>query len=848
MSFLKTTGVLCVLAIFIAPALATTSSVAPATATAADPLVWLEQEVAANDGKGYDNFGTVALAGDIAVVGAYGNANAAYVFSNTDGSWSQTAKVTAVDAGAGNNAKFGAAVAVSGDTAFVAAPGVTTNGNYAAGAVFVFNKDADGSWKFFQGLAASDGGQAHQFGEAIAVDGDIAVIGANQANGNSPYTSTGEAYVFTKSSATGKWTQTDELLPEATAQGADFGISVAVSGDTILVGADHAMVNGNFYQGAAYIFTRAAPSGSWIRAAQLVADDGALAAQFGSSVAIDGDTAIVGDSLKASAYVFTGSGSDWSQAQKLTVAGRAGGGFGKAVAIDGKRILVGAQTAAINGVINQGAAYEFTQAGDGTWQQARQFTASDGGKGEFYGQFLAMDGTTFLIGSHGHNGYIGAAYFYTGRDLDLAISVPKTVVKGYSYVDKAIATNSSSAATPAVTMTIAVPAAASFISATATQGSCSEDSAVVTCSLGQIEGNAGEASASVTLKPIGHAGDTLLHTASIAHATPALSTSAASNLISDKPPVAKDGTLTTPKNKAAKGKLEASDPDGDSLTFSIVSQPQHGKVKLNDASTGAYTYTPKAGYAGSDSFSFKANDGHLDSNTATVNITVSNTAPVAKDGTLATDENKAASGTLKASDPDGDALTFSIVKQPQHGKVTLDDASKGAYTYTPAKDYAGKDSFSFKANDGTADSNTAKVSITVKSTNKPPVASDGTLTTDAGKAASGTLKASDPDGDALTFSIVSQPKHGQVTLDNASTGAYTYTPDDGYSGSDGFSFKANDGQADSNTAKVSITVNAPAPPPPPPPPKKDSGGGAFGWLALVALLGLAGLGYRRRHA
>ncbi len=305
-------------------------------------------------------------------------------------------------------------------------------------------------------------------------------------------------------------------------------------------------------------------------------------------------------------------------------------------------------------------------------------------------------------------------------------------------------------------------------------------------------------------------------------------------------PVASAGTLTTDENKSASGTLEATDPDGTPLAFSIVDQPSHGTVKLTDASKGSYTYTPDHNYVGSDSFTFKASNGRADSNAATIGITVKgvNHPPTASDGTLTTDENESASGTLKARDPDGDQLTFSIVDEPQHGSVKLDDATTGAYTYTPSDGYSGSDSFTFKANDGHADSNVAAISITVTSVNRPPVANDGTLTTDENKAAGGTLKASDPDGDSLTFGIASQPAHGSVTLNDKATGAYTYTPTSGYSGKDSFTFKASDGQADSNVATISITVNAVTPPPPPPPPSKGGGGGAFGWLALVALMSL----------
>src|SRR5699024_401331 len=164
---------------------------------------------------------------------------------------------------------------------------------------------------------------------------------------------------------------------------------------------------------------------------------------------------------------------------------------------------------------------------------------------------------------------------------------------------------------------------------------------------------------------------------------------------------------------------------------------------------------------------------------------------------------------------------------------------------TPDAGYAGADDFRFQVNDGYADSNDATVVVNVA--NQPPVASDGTLTTDKNVAAKGTLEASDADGDPLGYSIVVPPGHGAITLD-AATGAYTYTPATDYFGSDDFTFKANDGQSDSNVATVSIAVNGSAPPPPPPP-SDNGGGGSFGGLLLLLLaaLSVATLLVRRGH-
>ena len=186
----------------------------------------------------------------------------------------------------------------------------------------------------------------------------------------------------------------------------------------------------------------------------------------------------------------------------------------------------------------------------------------------------------------------------------------------------------------------------------------------------------------------------------------------------------------------------------------------------------------------------------------TVTVTASN-------GSVTTNQNTPVNGTLSASDSAGNAISFAIVTNPAHGSVTINNLSTGAFTYTPASGYAGSDSFTFKATDsvtGTV-SNTATESETVNSTVvNPPTASNGSVTTTAGTAVNGTLSAS---GTApLSFAIVANPGHGTVSITNASTGAFTYTPASGFSGSDSFTFDASNGGGTSNVATESVTVNA----------------------------------------
>src|SRR5437879_5974214 len=251
--------------------------------------------------------------------------------------------------------------------------------------------------------------------------------------------------------------------------------------------------------------------------------------------------------------------------------------------------------------------------------------------------------------------------------------------------------------------------------------------------------------------------------------------------------------------------LTASDVDGDPLTYAVVTAPTHGTLS---GTAPNLTYTPAAGYFGPDSFTFKANDGTVDSAAATVSLTVVhvNHAPVAAAQTVTTAEDTAKAVVLTATDADGDPLTYSVVAGPTHGALS---GTAPNLTYTPAANYNGPDSFTFKANDGTVDSSAATVSITVTAVNDPPVAANdsyaATEDTVLTIAAPGVLaNDSDVDGDPLTALIVVGPAHGSVTLN--ATGSFTYTPAANYNGPDSFTYKANDGAADSAAATVSLTV------------------------------------------
>ncbi|TXT22359.1 MAG: putative hemolysin, partial [Planctomycetota bacterium] len=172
---------------------------------------------------------------------------------------------------------------------------------------------------------------------------------------------------------------------------------------------------------------------------------------------------------------------------------------------------------------------------------------------------------------------------------------------------------------------------------------------------------------------------------------------------------------------------------------------------------------------------------------------------IGSDGSLTTDEDTSTTGTLAAADIDSAALTFSLVDTANaHGSVTITDAATGAFSYTPDANFNGTASFTFVANDGTVDSNVSTVSITVNAVNDAPIASDGNLTTVENSPATGALSASDIESTSLTYRLLNTTNaHGTITLTNATTGAFRYTPDNNFSGSASFTFVANDGVADS---------------------------------------------------
>ncbi len=356
---------------------------------------WAPQpKLTASDGAIGDVFSTaLALSADTVMAASPGKTSGqgeTYVFTHVGAAWTQQAILKA--AGGSSSDSFGGAVAVSGDTALIAA------GSQALGqgAVYVFQRTG-ASWTQQTKLTASDAAPGDNFGSS-AIDGDTALIGAS-AKANQ-----GAAYVFVRSG--GAWTQQAKLVASDAVNGDAFGISVSIQGDTAVIGAVGKSAN----QGVAYVFVRSGTT--WTQQAKLSASDAGVQGSFGSCVSVGGDTILVGarskDSFKGGAYVFLRSGTTWTEQSKLAPADSAtGDNFGLACSLEGDTALVGAygKNAAA------GAAYVFTRSG-AAWSQQAKLTASDATSRDVFGYAVSLNDNTALIGAYAHAGQ-GAAYLFT---------------------------------------------------------------------------------------------------------------------------------------------------------------------------------------------------------------------------------------------------------------------------------------------------------------------------------------------------------------------------------------------------------------------------------------------------
>jgi FG-GAP repeat len=330
---------------------------------------------------------------------------AAYVFTRTDGIWSESQRLTASDGQPLD--QFGIMLALDGDTLTASAVWSLSQ----PGSVYVFT-NSGGIWSESQKLTASDGVALDLFGTSVSISDHMLVVGANSAKIGDNFAQ-GAAYVFVETN--GVWVETQKLIADDGAAYDNYGFAVAIQGSTILVGSPIASLNGHRQKGAVYVYTMTS-NGVWSFAQKLTSADHPGNFNFGSAVALDNGTAMVAACVpshyyrqeKGGVYVFTEAGGSFSPKQELTPSDGAGAdGFGLAISLSQGRALIGAFGARVNGRVGQGKAYLFDGT-NGTWTQSKTLTSRDGQADDEFGVRVALDGSTSLVGTLYHE----AAYFY----------------------------------------------------------------------------------------------------------------------------------------------------------------------------------------------------------------------------------------------------------------------------------------------------------------------------------------------------------------------------------------------------------------------------------------------------
>ena len=334
------------------------------------------------------------------------------------GDWTETQKLLASDGAA--NDLFGGCLVFSGDTALITSAQDNDNGHYS-GSAYVYIRTGTTLTQQAK-LLPSDGAAEDQFGYCASIDGDTALIGALLDDDNG--VDSGSAYIFTRTGTT--WTQQAKLLASDGQAGDRFGGSIAVSGDTALIGAYYDDDNG-VDSGSMYVFTRSGTT--WTEQQKFHPSDGAAGDMFGGIVSLSGDSALIGaggdDNYTGAAYVFTRNGTIWTQQAKLLASdGAVNDQFGIwGLSLDSDTALIGAYYDDDMGS-NSGSAYIFTRTGT-TWAQEQKLLASDGAVNDNFGGWVALSGDTALIGAWqnddmGSNS--GSAYVFTKVGLTFSIT------------------------------------------------------------------------------------------------------------------------------------------------------------------------------------------------------------------------------------------------------------------------------------------------------------------------------------------------------------------------------------------------------------------------------------------
>jgi VCBS repeat-containing protein len=684
---------------------------------------------------------------------------------------------------------FGQSVAISGGTVIVGAPGPTDQlGNcLESGAAYIFERTPGSTdWAQASKLTASDGVAGDCFGGSVAVDGHSAVVGARRAQG-----SVGRAYIFERDAGgSSNWIEAKKLNPTDFPQPPRFGTSVAIGADTVVVGAPFFRDSATFNQvGAVYIFERNRSGiNNWGLARKRLAIS-PLGPEYGDSVSISGDTAVVGapryspNSMfsAGAAYILErnrGGASNWGQVTVLVATDATDNDrFGASVSISGDTAIVGADADDGDGP-DSGAAYIFERGPAGQWTEVRKLIRSDPGAADGFGSRVSISGATAVVGASGHDpdgrANAGAAYLFDRHQggPDNWGQVGPRLLAGDAAADDRFGV------------------AVSISSATVVVGASHRDD------LGLDSG-----------------------AAYVFMSDPAAT--------DDSYSVNEDTALDVPTGALFGVLANDSDPGGAPLTALLVGGPSHGTLTLN--ADGSFSYLPDADFVGTDTFTYKAVDGGgVESNTATVAVAVSavNDPPsfTGTDRTVNEDAPRqvvsgwATAISAGALDEVGQTLVF-LVSNDNNGLFSEQPAvaPNGTLTYRTALNANGSATLTVQLRDnggtlagGLDTSAPQSFTITVNPVNDPPSPIIDRPTTAEDTAVDIDVLANDGDpdaGDTLTVNAVipSASTHGSVSIN--ADGTVRYIPAANYFGPASFRYNITDGNLVSLfNATVDVTV------------------------------------------
>ncbi|MDQ7074683.1 MAG: Ig-like domain-containing protein [Gammaproteobacteria bacterium] len=719
------------------------------------------------------------------------DAGAAFVFVRPVAGWSgsQNEAVMLMDGDACDSDALGVSVAIDADTVVLGAHG--DDGGVsgfvdAAGSVYVFVKPLAG-WHSPTPLTESATlrafareGTAH-FGFSVDVSNDVVVVGAfgdpNKVGVNTS-SGSGAAFIFEKplNGWMGLLTETVKLNAADRAGKDNFGHSVAISADTVVVGAPRseeavlAPLVAEVDSGAMYLFSK--PVAGWA--------SGAVGGVMISSV------------------------------KKLAATPASGDLYGYSVAVSGNVLIAGAPSC---------TGIEMTAFG--SVKQCALTTAVP--------TFIAGTGMAYLFDSVAALNVVKTDSTASGVVSRSSANKVVRLSQGVTYT-LSITNSDPLVDATQVVLTDVLPANVSYQSAAVTQGtgSCVEAAGTVNCTFAQIPSNSGVASVSIVATAPASA-QRISNTASIEY--PEDDTNLNNNQSSvsteaNAQPLANNQGLSLFEDVTKNGFVIGNDPDGGSVTYSI-NQPANGTITNINATTGAFSYTPNANFVGVDTFIFSADDQHEPSVLATVTVTVENLPdpPVALDDTATTLEDTAISisyADLLLNDTDPDLGQTALLIVASHDQFSANGvaiaATAGGLVYTPALNSHGSDHFSYVVKDPDGHQDVGTVSITVTSVADAPVAVNDVMVSLNGAVIQNfSVLANDEDIEGLGLVVTSNttPSNGQLLL-NSANATFTYTPNPGFNnGQDSFTYTlSNVGISDpalSATATVYVVVSTTAP-------------------------------------